>query len=46
MSCGCVGMFFFVLGWGVCMLVLNIYLHVCVFAWVFTHILLAYGFDV
>jgi hypothetical protein len=35
--------FFF--GWGVCMLVLVIYLHVCVFAWVFTHMLLAYGFD-
>jgi hypothetical protein len=38
--------FFF--GWGVCVcvLVLVIYLHFCVFAWVFTHMLLAYGFDV
>ena len=37
--------FFFWVGGCVCMLVLVVYLHVCVFAWVFTHMLLTYGFD-
>jgi hypothetical protein len=27
------------------MLVLVVYLHVCVIAWVLTHMLLTYGFD-